>query len=167
MQNLNVLRRLSLVVALVAIVLTCSGFSGCSASSRHIAVVADQSAYESLNDTHALEQTALCGLPSCAGSTVVEHTPGWTLAKSQAFNTKLLPAVRGGQQFNELLAGWKPGTPVPVAITDAVTSIGNALGAVVADFPPGETRTTILANLGSAQAFILNAFNIVLTVKGA
>ena len=158
---MQTMTRLSLVVALTALL------AGCSASTRHLAVVADQTAYESLNDTHALEQTALCGRPSCAGSTVVEAQTGWTLAKSQAFNQKLLPAVRGGQQFNALLAAWQPGTPVPVAITEAVTSIGNALGAVTKDFPPGTTRDKILANLGSAQAIILNAFNLVLIVKGA
>lgn len=152
---------------LAVLVLVIVFASGCSASTRHLAVVADQTAYEALNDTHALEQTALCGLPSCAGSTVVEHQKGWTLAKSQAFNTKLLPAVRGGQQFNILLAAWKPGTPVPAAITEAVTSIGSALGAVAQDFPPGTTRDAILANLGSAQAIFLNAFNLVLIVKGA
>jgi hypothetical protein len=153
------MKRLILILSLVLI-------AGCSASTRHLAVVADQTAYESLNDTHVLEQTALCGLPSCAGSVVVEHQKGWTLAKSQAFNTKLLPAVRGGQQFNVLLAAWKPGTPVPTAITEAVTSIGTALAAVAKDFPPSPTRDQILANLGSAQAIILNAFNIVLLVKG-
>lgn len=160
--------RLSCVLPLVVVLASCSGLSsGCSASTRHVAVVADQTAYEALNDTHALEQTALCGLPSCAGSSVVEHTPGWTLAKSQAFNQKLLPAVRGGQQFNALLAAWTPGTPVPAAITEAVTGIGNALGAVAKDFPPSPTRDQILAHLGSAQAIILNAFNLVLVVKGA
>jgi hypothetical protein len=159
------LNRLSCARLLLVLALACT--VACSASTRHLAVVADQTAFEALNDTHTFEQTALCGLPSCAGSPVVEHEKGWTLAKSQAFNTKLLPAVRAGQQFNQLLAGWKPGTPVPQAITAAVSSIGDALGAVVKDFPPGSTRTTILASLGTAQALVLNAFNLVLVVKGA
>lgn len=154
------MKRLILILALTVT-------AACGGGARHVAVVADQTAYETFSDLHALEQTALCGLPSCAASAAVEHEQGWTLAKSQAFNGKLLPGVRAGQQFNQLLAGWKPGTPVPQAVTDGVGALGAALAAVVADFPPGTTKDKILANIGRAQGLFLNAFQIILAVKGA
>jgi hypothetical protein len=141
--------------------------SACSASARHVAVVADQTIFEVLNDIHAGEQTALCGLPSCATSTKVETLAGWTLAKSQAFNKKLLPATEAGRQYNTLLANWTPGTPVPQEITALVSSLGQSLTAVVADFPAGSTKDTILKNISTAQGIVLSAFNLVLAVKGA
>jgi hypothetical protein len=142
-------------------------FAGCSASTRHIAVAADRSIFEVLNDIHSGEQMALCGLSSCAGSSKVETVPGWTLAKSQAFNQKLLPAVDAGRQFNSVLATWQPGTPTPPQIVTLINSLGQSLTAIVADFPAGSTRTTIVQDIQIAQSAALAAFQIVLTVKGA
>ena len=161
---MRMLLRKQFVAAAVVLSLVAAG---CSASTRHVAVTADTTLFEVISAIHSGEQTALCGQPSCAGNTKVENVPGWTLAKSQDFNRKLLPAAEAGRQFNTLLRGWRPGTPVPEAVTQAVTSLGQALSEVVKDFPPGTARDAILANIGVAQSVILTAFNIVLTVKGA
>lgn len=127
---------------------------------RHTAVIADVALYESLNGLHAVEQSALCGLPSCAESSRVEFVPGWTLAKSQAFNQKLLPAVQAGRQFNILLRDWKPGTPMPAGLSAIIVSLSQALTAVTQDFPDGTTRAKILASIASAQQIILDAIAI-------
>jgi hypothetical protein len=78
-----------------------------------------------------------------------------------------LPAAEAGRQFNDLLSKWRPGTPVPQAVNDAVMSLGQSLTEVVKDFPPGAVKDAILANISVAQSVILTAFNIVLAVKGA
>lgn len=139
---------------------------GCRVSTRHIAVVADRGIYETLNDIHAEEQAALCGLPSCAASSKVEALSGWTLAKSQSFNKKLLPAVEGGRQYNRLLASWKPGTPVPDGVTALIGGLGDALTIIVAEFPAGTSRDKIAKEVVQAQQVILNAFQIIIAVKG-
>jgi hypothetical protein len=132
------------------------------AHARHTAVVVDVALYESLASLHAAEQTALCGLPSCAGSTQEQFVRGWTLAKSQAFNAKLLPAVEGGRQFNRMLSEWQPGTPMPAGLSPIIVSLSASLTAVTEDFPDGTTKTAVLANIGAAQAMILNALSLAL-----
>lgn len=139
----------------------------CSNSTRHVAVVVDTGLYEVLADTHAIEQQALCGLPSCATSSKVEALPGWTKAKSQQFNKDLLPAVEAGRQFNRLLATWKPGDPLPRQVVDTVNGLASALTAITTDFPDGSTKTQILGDIAKAQSIIINAFSVYLTLKGA
>ncbi len=155
-----------LVQALGLVIVVGIYAQACGATARHTAVVASGTAYEALADIHAYEQQALCGQPSCAGNSRVEAVPGWTAAKSQAFNQKLLPAVEAGRQYNQLLASWKSGQPVPQQVVAAVQGIGAALSAVTADFPAGTTRTTILADLATAQGIFISTFEIVLAVKG-
>jgi len=137
------------------------------AKPRHTAVVTDVALYEVLNDLHGVEQMALCGQQSCAGSPVVEFLPGWTLAKSQAFNTKLLPAIDGGMGFNDLLETWTPGTPIPAGLPPIITSLADSLTAVTQDFPDGTTKTAMLGYIGKAQSLILTALSIVLAMGGA
>ncbi len=150
-----------LVAALVgagALTLGCGG-------KRHAAVVADVALYETLNDVHAAEQLALCGLPSCAQSIVVEYEKGWTKAKSEAFNTTLLPAVRGGRGFNAILKAWVPGTPLPKAVTDIVQSLAQSLTNVTEAFPEGATKTKVLAAIAKSQTLVLSALSLVLSFK--
>lgn len=151
------MKRLLIIVALISTV-------GC-ASARHTAVVADATLYEALNDAHALEQTTLCGVPSCA-NVAARVTPGWTDAKSQAFNKALLPAVDGGRQFNALLATWKPGQPMPAQIHDLITGMTAALTQVATDFPDGTTKTKVLTDIAQAQSVALTALDVYLSVKG-
>ena len=143
------------------------GFFGACAHPRHVAVVADAALFEVLNDAHAQEQLALCGQPSCRGIATAPTVVGWTDVKSQTFNQKLLPAVEAGRQFNAALAAWKPGAPMPEQIKTTITSIGDALAAVTADFPDGTKKTRILADIGKAQQLILNAVSTFLAVKGS
>lgn len=138
----------------------------CAGKARHTAVVADSALYEVLNSVHQAEQTALCGQPSCAGVPTAPTVPGWTEAKSQAFNKKLLPAVEGGRQFNRILATVKAGDPLPDAAKAVIQSVSDALAAVTSDFPDGTTKTALLANIGKAQSLILAALQAVLSVKG-
>ncbi len=79
---------------------------------------------------------------------------------------KPVAAVEAGRQYNQLLASWKSGQPVPQQVVAAVQGIGAALSAVTADFPAGTTRTTILADLATAQGIFITTFEIVLAVKG-
>jgi hypothetical protein len=141
--------------------------SACGASARHIAVVADQTIYEAVADIHSGEQAALCGLPSCATSTKVEVLPGWTLAKSQAFNKKLLVGEDAARELNSIVSGWTPGASVPTTVTTLIGHLADSLTNVLADFPNGSTKTKMLADIRIAQSIVLNAFNIILIVKGA
>lgn len=138
----------------------------CAASTRHVVVTVDNTAYETLADVHNLEQRALCGLPSCAGSTVENTLPGWTLAKSQKFNQLLLPGVRGGQKLNQLLAQLGPGKPMPADLSTTIQSIGASLTAVINDFPPGTTRSQLIQDLAVIQQAVLDGVNLVLAAKG-
>ena len=81
----------------------------CSASQKHIAVTVDATLFETLSDIHTLEQTTLCGQPSCAEVTA-RVTPGWDDDRSQGFNKRLLPIVDGGRQLNAQLALIKSGS---------------------------------------------------------
>lgn len=139
---------------------------GCGDKTRHVVVAADSALFEVLNAVHGTEQIALCGQPSCAGVVTAPTAPGWTDAKSQAFNLKLLPAVEGGRQLNRVLAAIKPGDPLPPQVQQIITSVIDALAAVTADFPDGTTKTALLANLGKAQSILLAALQAVLSVKG-
>jgi len=129
--------------------------TGC-AHPRHTAVVVDSSLYEVLNDTFITEQALLHS-----------NTPAWTLAKSQAFNKKLLPAVDAGRQFNVILSNWKAGTPIPTQLHNAIDGITQALKQVTSDLPEGTTKTKILSNLASAESIILTALDLTLSLKGA
>lgn len=140
---------------------------GCCSHPRHVATVADTALYEVLSDVHAAEQTALCGKASCAGVAPAPTVPGWTQAKSTAFNKKLLPAVEGGRQLNIVLAAWTPGQPLPAQATALIQSLSASLAAVTADFPDGTTKSAILGNIGKAQAIVLNILSLALQVKGA
>lgn len=133
------------------------------ANKRHVIVVVDSALYEVLSDIHVEEQTALCGQPSCAGVTQRMNT-GWTDAKSQAFNQKLLPAVQAGRQLNTVLAAWEPGQLMPQAIHDLSVSLGSALTNVTNEFPDGELKSKILADIGSAQRIVLGAIDVFIGV---
>jgi hypothetical protein len=132
---------------------------------RHTAVVVDVALYTALHDVHVVEQTALCGLPTCASSAVVEFVPGWTAAKSRDFNGKLLPAVEGGLGFNDLLRAWRPGTPMPAGLVGVINSLGAALTHVTTSFPESPTKTKLLAGIAQAQTMVLQALSIVLMVS--
>jgi hypothetical protein len=147
-------------------ILVCLLLAACSASTKHVAVVADTALYETLNTIHQAEQTALCGLPSCADVANPPTVPGWTLAKSQAFNRALLPAVAAGQEFNTILSTWQVGTPLPDRARALVASLPQALNRIVQDFPEGEARERIVIAIGKAQAIVLQVLNVVLAVKG-
>lgn len=159
-------KHLTAVVVCIAVSFGVAASSaGCGATPRHIATVADNGLYEALNDAHALEQAALCGRPSCAGVPAMP-VAGWSLDKSRTFNRRLLPAVDGGLQFNALLASWKPGDPVPQKVHDLIAGMAGSLAYIAADFPDGTTKTSILAKIGTAEALALQAFDLVLAVKG-
>ena len=149
------------VLAIATVIVT----SGCAAHAKHLAVVADTAIYEALSDVHIAEQRALCGLPSCAGSRAVEVAPGWTAAKSRAFNATLLPAVEAGRQYNALIATWRPGTPVPAQVHDLIAALGAALTAITRDFPDGTTKAGILSRIGTVQALALQTLDLALTLK--
>lgn len=151
-------RRL-LLVALVTL-------SGC-AHPRHVAVTVDASLYETVSDIHAAEQRALCGQPSCAGVATAPTVPGWTEAKSQAFNRALLPAATAGQNLNRALAAWTPGQPLPSEIQSLITSIGAALTNVTQTFPDGEAKAGILKNIAIVQQMALDTLANVLAVANA
>lgn len=129
--------------------------AGC-ASAKHTAVVVDSSLYEVLNDTFNAEQALLRS-----------NVPQWTLAKSQSFNKKLLPVIAAGREFNTILKNWKTGDPIPVQLHDAIINITEALKQVTAEMPDGATKTKILANLANAESIVLNALDLVLSLKGA
>lgn len=129
--------------------------AGC-ASAKHTAVVVDSSLYEVLNDTFNAEQILLKA-----------NTPSWTLSKSQSFNKKLLPVIAAGREFNTILKNWKTGDPIPVQLHDAIINITEALKQVTAEMPDGATKTKILANLANAESIVLNALDLVLSLKGA
>lgn len=140
---------------LIGVLLTLTvGIAGCAGKARHTAVVADTALYEALNDIHTAEQAALD-----------IHLPGWTLEKSQAFNKKLLPAVEGGRQFNAALKTWKPGTPLPDAVKTEIGAIGDALTAVLADFPVSPQRDRLLDDVAKANLIALNTLRLVLEVQ--
>jgi len=126
------------------------------ANPKHTAVVVDSSLYEVLNDTFTVEQALLKA-----------NNPSWDLAKSQAFNKKLLPAVDAGRQFNTILANWKTGEPIPAQLHDAITGITQALRQVSTDLPDSPTKTKIVSNLANAESIVLTALDLVLTLKGA
>lgn len=155
--------RVLVVVALASLLTAAS----CQQSARHTAVVTDTALFELLNDTHAVEQTALCGQPSCAGVPAVPTVPGWTLAKSQTFNRAFLPAVEAGRQFNVVLAKWDPAQPAPAELRALVKSLGDSLAAVTLDFPESQTKAKILGNLGKGEQIVLNVFDLVVLEKGA
>lgn len=138
---------------------------GC-AHPRHVAVVADVALYEALSDAHQIEQRALCGQPSCAG-VPSSPIPGWSEAKSQAFNRQLLPAVDGGRQFNRLLAAWKPGTPAPAQLQGLITGLAQSLSSITSDFPDGTTKAAILSDISRAQTLLLDALATWIAVKGS
>lgn len=140
--------------------------SGC-AHPRHTAVVADTALFELLNETHAIEQTALCGRPSCAGVATAPTVPGWTDAKSQNFNKQLLPAVEAGRQFNTVIKAWDPSQPAPAEVRNLIHSLGDALAAVTADFPESPTKGKILANIGKGEQIVLNIIDLAVLAKGA
>jgi hypothetical protein len=154
------------VVAVFAVALVSGMAVGLTASAcankRHAAVVVDVALYQGLADLHAAEQTALCGQVSCADTPREEFVKGWTLAKSQDFNRKLLPAVEAGRQFNKVLAAWQPGAPMPQGLSIVIVSVGDALAEVTKDFPEGTTKTAVLAQIGQVQGMILNALNLYL-----
>ncbi len=134
---------------------------------RHAAVIGDAALYEALADVHAIEQRALCGQPSCAGVAVAPTVPGWTLEKSRAFNVKLLPAVEAGRQFTQVLATWQPGQPAPAQLHTEIAAIGDALQNVTAAFPDGVTKQQLLSRIAAAQAIVLQALDIFLSLKGS
>jgi hypothetical protein len=142
----------SLILILALSISTIS--SGC-AKPKHTAVVVDSSLFEILNDTFAAEQALLR-----------TGDPRWTTERSQEFNKKLLPAVDAGRQFNTILSNWKSGDPIPAQLHDAIDGITAALKQISTDLPPGTTRDKIISNLATAESIILNALNLVLTLKG-
>lgn len=165
MLSVRLLSRMQIAVMVAAIAIF--GTPACGKGARHALVVADSGLYEILSDVHQVEQTALCGFPSCAGHESAAPTiQGWTLAKSQSFNQKLLPAVEGGRSFNALLKAWVPGTPMPAQIHQTIQGISQSLGAVTADFPDGATKAKILGNLAQATQIVINGVDLVLAVKG-
>lgn len=140
------------IIALVSI----SIFTAASCKNKkHNAVVIDSSLYEALNDTFISEQALL-----------KTESTSWNLAKSQAFNKKLLPAVSAGREFNNILSNWKSGQPIPAALHDAITGITAALQQISVDMPDGTTKSKILSNLANAESIILTALDLTLAVKG-
>jgi hypothetical protein len=153
------MKRVILIVALVV-------SAGCAAKQYHTATVVDVALYEVINTIHADEQLALCGLPSCKDSAKVEFLPGWTLAKSQAFNKPLATAAAGGMGFNEALVAWKPGTPLPYAVANTISDLGAAVATFTSTFPDGAVKTKILANISKAQMLMLQGLAMVLIAGG-
>jgi hypothetical protein len=154
--------RVLLVVALASLLTAAS-----CPTAKHTTVISDTALFELLNDTHTVEQKALCGQPSCAGVPAVPTVQGWTLAKSQGFNTAFLPAVEAGRQFNVVLATWDPSQPAPTELRALVKSLGDSLAAITLDFPESPTKTTLLGNIGKGQQIVLNVFDLVVLSKGA
>ncbi len=147
---------------LVAVLLLSSCVTG---GPRHVAVLADTALYEVLNDIHTTEQIVLCGVPSCAGITG-RLTASWTDEKSQDFNRRLLPVVTAGREFNNILAAWVPGQPMPVQLRLLIQGLSSSLSAVTASFPDGTTKTTILADIAKAQAIVLGAIDLTFAING-
>ncbi len=154
-------RRILSVVVLCAVI-----GSGCAASARHTAVLADTALYEALNNIHVTEQIALCGQASCAG-VALRVTPTWTDEKSQDFNRRLLPGIAAGREFNAVLASWVPGQPMPTMLRNLVVSLSSSLSAVVASFPEGSTKSTILADIAKGQSIVLSALDLLLSIGGS
>lgn len=151
---------------LILVGLILFGASACAHAPKHTAVVGDTALFEILSGVHSTEQVALCGQPSCAGVTASPTVPGWTLAKSQDFNRKFLPAVEGGRQFNLILGRWDPTQPAPPELRALIHSLGDALAAVTADFPDGNVKGQILANIGKGEQIVLNIVDLVVLAKG-
>lgn len=139
--------------------------TGCAARTKHAIVVTDTALYEILNNVHEIEQNMLCGAPSCAGI-ATRLSPGWTDAKSQDFNKKLLPAVEVGRQLNQVLAQWDPKAAPPDKIHDLVTSLTESLKVVVSDFPEGTMKSALLSGIARAQNVALYILDAVLLLKG-
>ena len=140
--------------------------TACGPKRAKLAVVADQTTYEAISDIHRFEQQQLCGQDSCADSPVVEHLPGWTKAKSEAFNLRLLPAARAGAEFNRILKDLKPGQPLPEHARLLIQSLSSALVAVINDFPEGPTKAAFLTKVNAALQLAVGSLNNVLTVMG-
>lgn len=147
---------------LSAVILAAALTSAC-AQPRHVAVLADTALYEVISDTHSIEQTVLCGMPSCAGVSS-RPTAGWDDAKSRLFNAHLLPAVAAGREFNSILASWKPGQPMPAMLHNLILSLSQSLSAIASDFPEGQTKTNILADISKAQSIVLSAMDLLMSV---
>jgi hypothetical protein len=128
--------------------------AGC-AHPYHTATVADSAIYEVISDIHATEQVALCGKPTCAG-VPPQPIDGWSVAKSEAFNKKLLPAAEAGRQLTIALLNWKPGRMLPVEIAQLIESVSEALTNVAYDFPDGSTKAKVLADLARVQQIVLS-----------
>jgi len=165
-QDDNIIDKFARSVPVILIAAALAASVAC-AHPRHAAVIGDAALYEALADVHAIEQRALCGQSSCAGVAVAPAVPGWTLEKSQAFNAKLLPAVEAGRQFNQVLATWQPGQPAPAQLHTEITAIGDALQTVAASFPDGVTKQQLISKIATAQAIVLQALDIFLSVKGS
>lgn len=152
--------------SLLPIFLACSLAVVSCAKPRHTAVVVDVALLQVMTDIHVAEQSALCGLPSCAGSNVEEFLGGWTRVKSIEFNKALLPAVESGKQFNEVLRNWKRGQSMPVNVAVLISSLGQALSRVTADFPASSQRESILAGIAKGQMMILQGLSIAMMIGG-
>lgn len=161
----GVLDRIAKSVPAIVVLLVAGLTMTACAKPRHSAIVVDTALAEALSTVHATEQRMLCGLPSCAGSSVVEYVPGWTAVKSRAFNQRLLPAVEAGRQFNVVLAGWDPSQPAPAVLHQVIPALSSSVAAVLADMPDGTTKTEILTHLAQAQRLVLDVLDLALEAR--